>query len=167
MPAPRRILRGLSDLGRAIDERILARGAQLDLRHDTGAPLAVPLAASGRPAAGGGGGGSSDSVSVEWIRCSLTVGAGASATLTLGAASLFGCAQGWYYCRRDSDVETGQWAVWHVGSAADLSRRAAGSDCGLSLAADLSSDRLCLTLSATPGSAALLLRLTYCLEPAL
>lgn len=55
MTNPKRKLRGQVDLGRTIDERIAARNAELDLRHGTGAPPAVPL--SGGGAVGGGTGG--------------------------------------------------------------------------------------------------------------
>lgn len=55
MTDPKRKLRGQTDLGRAIDERIAARDAELDLRHSTGAAPDVPL--SGGGALGGGTGG--------------------------------------------------------------------------------------------------------------
>jgi len=38
MAEPKKRMRGLTDLGRAVDERISARAAELDLRHGTGAP---------------------------------------------------------------------------------------------------------------------------------
>jgi hypothetical protein len=52
MTNPKRNLRGLPDLGRAIDERVASQGDALDLRHDTGQAVPAPLGG----AAGGGGG---------------------------------------------------------------------------------------------------------------
>jgi hypothetical protein len=51
MPDPKRRLRGLPDLGRAIDERLGGGRGVLDLRHHTGTPSAAPM----RSAMGGGG----------------------------------------------------------------------------------------------------------------
>jgi hypothetical protein len=53
MTNPKRNMRGLPDLGRAVDERIGAHTGELELRHDTGRALPSPLGG----AAGGGGGG--------------------------------------------------------------------------------------------------------------
>lgn len=53
MPNPKRNLRGLPDLGRAIDERVESRRDELELRHDTGQATAAPL--GGAAGAGGGG----------------------------------------------------------------------------------------------------------------
>jgi len=56
MPNPKRNMRGLASLGRAIDERAASQGGDLDLRHDTGPATATPL--GGATGAGGGGAGS-------------------------------------------------------------------------------------------------------------
>jgi hypothetical protein len=76
MTDPKRRFRGQTDLGRTIDERIAARDAQLELRHDTGTPPAVPLSGGG---ATGGGGGGDDPAFPESCVESLRLDAGGTA----------------------------------------------------------------------------------------
>jgi len=65
MTNPKRNLRGLTDLGKAVDERIAAKSKQLDLRHDTGKPLPAPL--SGGGFGGGSGGGSEPTLPEQFV----------------------------------------------------------------------------------------------------
>ena len=88
MTDPKRKLRGLTDLGRAVDERIAARDAELDLRHSTGTPPDVPL--SGGGATGGGSGGSDPAFPEQYVE-SLRLddgGASRSGALVLEDAGL-------------------------------------------------------------------------------
>jgi len=62
MTDPKTRLKGLTNLGAAIDERIHSQTNLLDIKHDAGVPLAAPLNSGG---SGGGGGGGSEPVLPE------------------------------------------------------------------------------------------------------
>jgi len=55
MSEPKAKLKGITDLGRAIDERIARRAAALHLRHGAGQAPDAPLSGGGSPGGGGGG----------------------------------------------------------------------------------------------------------------
>ncbi|MCH7471592.1 hypothetical protein IIA79_01375 [bacterium] len=56
MTDPKTKLRGQTDLGKAIDERIASRAGKLDMRHGTGDALPAPISGGGSIGGSPGGG---------------------------------------------------------------------------------------------------------------